>query len=160
MPNRMKVFVYAVIAVVAAAIIAGFVAVGSPQTKRLHDFDNRRVSDMQFLQNEIITYWQVKQKLPQNLASLNDSTRGIVVPKDPQTATDYEYTTKAPLVFTLCAKFLLPSTESGKQATPAPYYMVGPGMADWSHGAGRACFDRTIDTDFNPPIKPAPKNIN
>ncbi len=166
MPPRIKIFVYAVIAVVAATVIAGFFAVGSPQNKRLQNFDDQRIQNLQFLQDQIINYWQIKQVLPANLASLNDATRGVSVPKDPQTGTDYEYIlgkqmgdafTRDPLSFTLCANFSLSSNASAPQpqfAVPAGPY--GTGMANWEHGAGRTCFDRTIDKDFYKPINPAP----
>ena len=154
LPRHIKIFVYAVITVFFATIIAGFFAVGSPQNKRLRNVDDRRVQNLQMLQNEIINYWQVKNTLPQSLSHLNDVTRGVSVPKDPQTSAEYEYSIRGPLAFELCATFSLSTggNTNGKTA-PVP---VGPyygGQANWDHGAGKTCFERTIDEDFYKPIQ-------
>ncbi len=159
MPTRIKIFVYGVIAIVAATVIVGFITVGSPQNKRLQNFDAQRVQDLQNLQGQIIYYWQAKNKLPAQLSDLNDPTRGTIVPTDPQTGAEYEYVPKAGVAeFTLCANFSLPSNASVPRAA-APVGPYGNGTTNWDHSAGRTCFDRTIDKDFYKPINPAPVPI-
>lgn len=146
----MKYFVYAVIIIVAAAVIAGFFIVGSPRQERLRHFDERRVSDLQFIQSEIVNYWQNKGKMPENLSNLKDNIRGIIDPKDPETGAGYVYEIKnaVNLNFVLCATF-------SKAATPM--LVVPYGAENWQHSAGKVCFDRTIDKEIYKFIKEPPR---
>lgn len=147
----MKYFVYVVIAIVAASIVAGFFIVGSPREERLRRFDEQRVQDLQFLQSEILNFWQAKGKLPDSLADIRDDIRGISIPKDPQTNSDYGYTSKGPETFELCAIFIRPSIGSSEMNAPKPAMPRGEpflGGQNWEHGESKMCFERTIDKDF------------
>jgi hypothetical protein len=148
----MKIFNWFIILVVAAAIVAAFFVVGSPQTQRERNFDAQRVGDLQNIQSQIGNYYQAKRTVPNTLNDLNDAFRGVVVPKDPETGKDYEYTKINATSFQLCATFDLAATGngSGKISAPMsiPYY--GP-MQTWDHVAGRVCFNRTIDQAYFPP---------
>src|SRR3989344_4996088 len=126
----MRYFVYTGIAVVLAAIIAGFIVAGSPQQERLRRFDQERLNHLQILQSEIISYWTNKNKLPENLNLLEDSIRGFRVPTDPQNGGEYPYQITGPLSFSICATFNLPSLDFmttdqtraiPKPAAPYPY---------------------------------------
>lgn len=157
----MRYFIYLVIGIVAATVVAGFFAVGSPEEVRLRVFDERRVQDLQMLQGEILNFWTVKEKLPEALTELNDSIRGFVVPKDPQTGSVYEYRVKGPLSFELCADFSRPSEEDRPFAPKMPMPMSTPyfgpyGQENWQHGTGHVCFERTIDPSF---YKPRPVGV-
>ena len=147
----MKYFVYSIIVIVAAAIITGFFIVGSPTTERLFRFDEQRIQDLQSIQWQITDYWQNKQKLPAELADLNDDLRGIKVPTDPESGANYEYYIDSTYTFRLCATFNKPS-RSGPGETyveyPKPYDTSLSGADNWQHEAGTACFKRTIDPDF------------
>lgn len=155
----MKYFIYAIIAVVALAVVAGFFVVGSPKQERLRRFDAERVQDLQNLQSRIVNFWQSKNQLPRELSELNDSLSGFAVPTDPVSGQAYEYLVKGELSFQLCATFDLPSLPSGKagnripepSAYPAPPHIQGE---NWEHGMGRVCFDRTIDKDLYKLDKP------
>ncbi len=142
-------FSLAVIAGVLVAVIAGFFIAGSPQQERLRQSDERRVSDLQYLQNQIVYYWQQKEALPKNLSDLEDPLRGVSVPVDPKTSELYGYEVTGDQEFSLCAIFSLPSLEVN--ITPVRYEYGS--VMSWEHEAGKACFDRTIDEDFFP--KPA-----
>lgn len=153
--DRIKSGIYAVIGVVIIVAIAGFFIVGSPKNERLRELDRVRVSNLQYIQSEIVYYWQNKETLPESLEALNDDLRGVRIPKDPETREPYEYEVTGPLSFTLCAVFSLPSIgeeENGRMIAPPqptlkPYaHEVFPGIS-WEHGAGRVCFTRTIDPD-------------
>ncbi len=155
----MRYFIYAVIGIVAASIIAGFFVVGSPKEERLRRFDEQRIGHMQLMQSEILNYWVNKEKLPVNLLDLEDDIRGVRVPTDPETGANYEYKISGPEMFSLCANFSLPSmgmmqtTEKPMMTRPIPvdfYY----GQQNWEHKAGQVCFERTIDKDFYKPVKP------
>ncbi|MDP2669232.1 MAG: DUF5671 domain-containing protein [bacterium] len=148
-----KIFLYAVSAWVAAAIIGGFLIAGSPKEARLRQFDDIRVQNLQEIQSQIVFYWQQKGVLPANIAALkNNDIGGFVAPKDPELFnTDYEYIVKGDLIFSLCANFTLPSLPNQtSRYTPVPAKPYGiDGVAqNWEHQAGNICFDRTIDPDF------------
>lgn len=125
----------------------GFYVMGSPYTQKLKRFDSNRVSDLQMIQNQIIPYWQTKNKLPATLKDFDDPISGFVFPADPLTKVPYEYIVTGKLSFQLCATFSreTPSgATSGIFSEPAlPYKNVMD--ENWQHSAGRKCFDRTID---------------
>ena len=149
----MKVFIYSIIGIVAVAIIGGFFIVGSPTEARLRAFDTRRVEDFDMIQSQIVyVYWQSKSKLPNTLADLEDPINGFIVPKDPETATEYAYEIKGPLTFSLCATFNRPSLANAMSVARPIAYPAGELSQNWEHGAGNVCFERTIDPDLYPPF--------
>lgn len=139
----------ATIAVI-AMIVAGFVVAGSPLKQRALRFDERRVNDLQLLQSEIINQWVAKEKLPESLEALKDSISGFVAPVDPETEQAYEYRVLGAEKFELCATFTLPSRDEVKGRSIYPYP-----TENWTHGAGRVCFERTIDPElYNKDVGP------
>jgi len=139
----MKFFKYGVISVVSVAVLASFFVVGSPSEQKNRRLDDRRVSDLQYIQSEIVSFWQGKDRLPDELSELEDDLRGVVVPTDPETGEGYVYNILGDESFELCATF---STDSEGRTSEAFYYPYGSG--NWDHGTGRVCFERTIDPDF------------
>jgi hypothetical protein len=138
--------------VVAAALIAGFMVVGSPAKQRLVRFDERKINDLQMIQSQVMYYWQQKGELPKDLASLSASA----APVDPQNGSVYEYVVKSNLSFDLCANFNLASTTLNNNPTPAPVlYGDKPYYANWDHTSGRVCFNRVIDPQLDKgPVAP------
>ena len=155
----MKVFIYAVIAIVAAAIVAGFFFIGSPMEQRLIRFDDQRVQSLQMLQSEILGYYQATRHLPKTLSDIVDPTRGISLPPDPETNAEYGYRVKGLEDFELCADFNRSSPNAyvnGPRPVPAaPYGYVDE---SWTHPAGHYCFDRPFKKEFYPP-NPVPPTI-
>jgi hypothetical protein len=149
-----KLLAWIVSGVVLAAIVAAFFAVGSPAKQRLVRFDERRVADLQNIQSRIITYWQQKATLPNQLADLQDDISGFKVPTDPETGQVYEYDVEADLTFELCANFNLASSGQEKNVpSPAyPEFGLDPYSQNWAHGEGRECFTRTIDPELYKPV--------
>lgn len=127
-------------------------------TQRVRRFDERRVSDLQAIQWEIVNYWQMKAMLPATLDALRNDIRGFVPPVDPETGAAYEYAAEGPLSFSLCATFAMAGGDvaQGRIAQPMPVKGIEGGT--WAHGTGRTCFSRTIDKDLYPPLgaKPVP----
>ena len=149
--KNIKAFVSAVCLVVAVSIIGAFFVVGTPKNARLTLNDQTRVSNLQEIQNSIINCWQKKEKLPSSLADLTDSISGFKAPQDPEIGKPYEYNIKDAngLVFELCATFnKIIADDKTRMLYPQPY----SGVDNWSHGAGRVCFTRTIDKQLYPPI--------
>lgn len=152
----MRYFIYTVITIVIATVIAGFFIVGSPKEERLRRFDQQRVDHLNLIQGEVINYWINKGNLPSALSELEDDIRGIRIPVDPETAVEYTYEVRGSESFSLCATFARPSLESERMTgKPRPVEPFGGiyGGAVWQHGAGYVCFERIIDKDFYRPVK-------
>jgi len=150
--KMMKIFVQAVIAIVAIIIISGFFMVGSPQSERLKRFDEKRISDLQNIQGQTISFWQQKNHLPQNLDELKDSISGYVPPQDPENRTSYEYRVIGDLEFELCANFKTKSINQENSVVAEPIDYAKPYYPDtfnnWQHNEGHICFNRIIDPEL------------
>ena len=150
-----KAFVVGTIVVVLATVVIGFFLIGSPKQRRAARFDERRVSDLQMIQYEIVNYWQQKEKLPETLDDLKDPIRGFIVPLDPVTEAAYDYHHSGDLQFELCAVFATASKQSMTESKYAPTAMLERpyGITEnWQHEAGKKCFERTIDPQLYPPL--------
>jgi uncharacterized membrane protein len=140
--------------IVLVTIVAAFFIVGSPATARLIQYDQQKVSDLQGIQSQIVSYWQNKGSLPATLSALNDSISGYSVPTDLQTKASYEYNIKDAinLSFELCTIFNRPIPKN----VTMPLYPVGIGIGqNWDHSSGRVCFERTIDKQLYPVLNRA-----
>jgi len=141
-----KPFVWCAGVLVLVAVVGAFFIIGSPQTARLMEFDQRKINDLQNIQGQIVNYWQSKEKLPATLSDLEDPISGFKAPVDPQSGAAYEYNVKnaTSLSFELCAVFNKPY----RAQTDLPI----PRLENWNHGEGRVCFQRTIDKQLYPPF--------
>lgn len=154
---KIKRFIYGVSGIVVVTVVAGFFVVGSPQKERLLRFDDRRVSDLQSLQSEVLFFWQSKNRLPEVLAQLEDDIRGIRAPHDPETGAEYGYEVRGPETFALCATFVKENIgASSPSGVPKPVSYDRSFGANWEHPAGYFCFERTIDPELYPPIEKKP----
>ena len=151
-----KYFVWATSALVLIAVVSAFFVVGSPQTARLMQFDQQKISDLQNIQYQVVNYWQKKETLPNSLSDLNDPISSFMVPNDPQTNQPYEYNIKDKnnLSFELCANFNKEGNDQyGQYGEARPLAVPAKGQQDnWQHSAGRGCFERTIDKQLYPPF--------
>ncbi len=135
---------------VLAAIVLGFVVVGSPATQRAVRFDNMRAQHLGDIQWQILNHWQTNEKLPTTLGDLTDNFSGYIVPTDPETKAEYEYHILGPLMFELCATFTQ-SNEGMVDEDSMARYMVEGLDPRFEHAAGRTCFERTVDPVKYPP---------
>lgn len=145
--GSMRKAMFGIIGLVAIAVVGSFFVIGSPFTQRLAKFDQRRASDLRSIQWQIVNYWQRKDRLPVSLDDIRDDIAGFVIPRDPETAEPYEYRFTGPLSFELCATFRLLS-ENGGEESAAFQTPISRESGNWAHGAGKACFPRTIDPDL------------
>ncbi len=146
-----QIFALVVSTFILSAIIAGFFTAGSPFVARMHRFDERRINDLQIIQNEIINYWQQKDKLPSALLDLKNDISGFVPPIDPKTSESYSYKVNTDLFFELCVNFELASDGLNLSRVKMPMaYPYGGGIYEqnWEHDKGEVCFSRTIDPDL------------
>lgn len=133
-----------------ASIIIGFFIVGTPNGQRQRRMDERRMSDLQMVQTQIVDYWTKKETLPTNLESLEDNISGFIIPTDPETEKSYEYNILEPLKFELCADFATSDEDFQPRGKNTMYYdsPYGSFQQNWDHAAGRVCFSRTIDPEL------------
>ena len=154
-PARARMVNWAAGVLVLVTIIAGFFIIGTPQQMRVQKQDAIRLQDLQNIQWQVVNYWQQKEKLPADLAELNDPITNNIIPVDPQTKTAYRYEKTGAMAFKLCATFANAggSLSNGRSIAKIPEPMgVGPAVADnWEHEAGEVCFDRSIDPERYPP---------
>ncbi len=140
-----------------ASIVLGFVVIGSPRAQREYRYDSQKVSELQNIQWQVISYYQMKGVLPEALTDLNDSLKPGLVSNDPQTGEAYVYKKTGALAFELCADFNretrlgIPMSEGGLAARSSVYY--GGQEENWDHEAGEHCFSRAIDPLLYPQIK-------
>ena len=162
--NKMKLLAWAVSFAVLASIVGGFFIMGSPFTLRMKRFDERRVSDLQNIQYQIVNFYQRKGNLPNNLDELKDPIAGFNIPLDPNSAVPYGYEKvsdspigEAGLSFKLCADFSLESdsqVDSKGVTRSAPIFLGDNYLNEnWQHQKGAVCFDRKIDKDLYPILK-------
>lgn len=172
-----KIFslVYTIFAflIVVFSIMYSFSVMGSPAKQRMLRLDDRRVSDLQSIQYQIINFWQQKEKLPNELKELSNGMTGFYLPVDPEfeKGKTYEYKPTGKMSFEICSTFSLEMQKGwqeynrgGISSMPANMetkvdtatsniYPMGGVNESWDHGVGRVCFERTIDKDIYPPFK-------
>jgi hypothetical protein len=141
-------------------IFIGFNVLGSPKTQKLIRYDNQKITDLQNIQWQVISYWQMNGVLPTSLSDITSSDQTtkygtVILPKDPQSQTTYGYQKTDTMNFELCAEFNRENMDKNQQngiITPINY----GGKADiisnnnWNHSAGRQCFSRVIDQNLYP----------
>jgi hypothetical protein len=120
--------------VVAIALGWGFYLAGSPATRRVERFDERRLQDLQTIAREI--QWMVqnpikpgplKEPLPKTLEEASRRARHESLSlRDPETDEPYQYSIKNETTFELCATF------GRKHASDNRVF--------WNHPAGTHCF--------------------
>lgn len=161
-----------------ASICYSFSIMGSPQKQRLLRLDDKRITDLQNIQGQIINFWQQKEKLPKDLAELANPISGYSLPVEPEfeKGKKYEYIKKDKLKFELCAEFslpmpkgwqeyqnyykggVMPMSETDNVSVSSYPYWGGGANESWDHQTGRTCFERTIDKDLYPPYPKVLKN--
>ena len=153
-PARRNRVVIGVVVLALTTVVVGFFIVGTPAQARLYRFDESKVTNLTAIQSQVVSYYQLKKKLPSTLADLNDSISGFSAPTDAQTSQPYEYQATGALSFELCATFNKErrlSAYTNNISYPSSSGIKGGGD-NWQHGPGRVCFDRTIDPQLYPPV--------
>ena len=157
--KEMQLMIVGSVLFIFVSIIGGFIFVGTPTTARQQKLDSERLSDLQNLQSQIVSYWNQTQRLPVSLNELKDPLSGFVLPLDPETNQSYTYTITGDLTFELCSTFAK-ETPAWNISEARPFYMYDqygmPITDDWTHKTGYTCFSRTID----PELHTTPKIVN
>jgi hypothetical protein len=133
---KSRSLIIAAYVIVLAAVVFGFIALGSPSSRRGVQLDIQRVENLRTMQYDVGNYYSLNDELPDSLSDL----RSVHV--DPKTKSSYEYNKLDDEKFELCATF---DTVSDMNET---YYMYGSTVAsgadDFSHDTGRVCFERNV----------------
>ncbi len=132
--NRIRFLLVGATLIVITTLIAGLIAIGPPELQRQHKLDEQRVADLKNISQHLKYYSEQHKQLPADLATL-ERQPGLRIPSDPQSGVAYEYATTKDGGYRLCAAFALES-EHGQKTR---FY---PDTSEWTHGAGRNCFDR------------------
>src|SRR3989344_2420434 len=123
--------------VIIFSVIWGFSVLGSPRTQRLIKYDEQKVNDLMNLNNEIINYYSTNGVLPKTLADMSS----YYLPQiDSQTQEAYEYQKTGDKTYNLCAEFNKPVDDKNQLSKASRY-----GNLSWVHGAGKYCFNQTIN---------------
>lgn len=125
--------------IVLATIVASVVVNGTPSEQREIKLDARRVDDLRNLEAEIQRYVKREGALPASLAALAGKPGVSLAIVDPVTGKPYEFEPIAGRAYRLCAMF---TTDTGQARVNSDYRAGG---AEWAHGAGHRCFDRTVE---------------
>jgi len=133
----------ALIVVVVAVIVSGFMIIGPPSEQRNIRLDEERVQDLSSIQYAVVDYYSENKELPASLDILEDQGRVYEGIKDPETGAVYTYTITGDMTFELCATF---STESDEDSSIRSEYGV-KGGSSWKYTTGENCFERTIDPE-------------
>jgi hypothetical protein len=128
---------------VAVALAWGFYLAGSPSTRRLERFDERRLQDLQTIAREIQRMVEdqnnkgtLKEPLPKTLEEAASRARDERLnPRDPETNEPYPFRVKDATTYELCATFAR-SRDSDVSVF-------------WNHPAGRHCFTIKV---LDPPL--------
>lgn len=142
-------------AFVLAAIVTGVALIGAPSDARARRNDQVRVGDLQSMQYSVTSFWELKQRLPEDQGELVDPANPMPLPTDPQTGAAYRYEKRGTYDFALCAVF--EADYSAEDAQKYSFASYDDGISwdgkpvTWQHGEGENCFSRTIDPERYPP---------
>lgn len=134
--------------IILASIIWGFSVLGSPKTQRLIKYDNQKIMDLQEIQWQVISYWQMNGFLPASLEQIiSNKEYFVTVPTDPQFEKSYRYEKKGEMTFELCAEFNEENTRDQNRYGGQVSYPKGSVIQNenWNHGKGEQCFTRIVD---------------
>lgn len=116
-----------VTAVVLAAVVAGFLVLGTPGDARKETLDRKRVEDLSNLSSAL----SGATALPASIEEVRRRAYWKSFGKDPETGEPYGYRRIASDRFELCATFSTAVTESDLESY----------RKEWAHPAGPACFE-------------------
>lgn len=134
--------------VVAVLVVAGCIAyaltlTGSPGSQRDMRLDDRRVSDLSNIAENIDRYWELNGELPGSFDDMPGPTYYVTSVRDPDTGAPYEYRVLEAPHYELCAVFSTDTDDSPQRIRPF-------GERAWDHREGRHCFELEAVTPAEP----------
>lgn len=155
-PERKRAVGIGIAVLAILTIAAGFFIIGTPAQAMASREDEQKISDLQTIQSDVVSYWQQNGKLPTSLDQIGQPLTGGTIPVDEQTGEPYTYSVVSKLAFQLCATFNAPTAPyaiTEDEITP-PVAASGTSAVtySWYHDAGKQCFLRTINPEEYPRI--------
>jgi hypothetical protein len=131
-----------------ASIVWGFTVLGSPRTQQLLKYDQQKVSDLQNLNNQIMSFYSNKGALPKTIEEMANGNYYVNQNIDSQTQKPYEYVKTTDTTYNLCAEFNKASDDKNARISDIYSY---PYNSVWNHPSGRYCFQESVDANKYPP---------
>lgn len=123
---------------VAATVVVAIVVMDSPDAQRQARLDERRVQDLQRLDEAIQAHVRRHDALPAGLEVVTQRPGVNHTVSDPLDGTPYVYEPTGPRTFRLCARFATDTARLHARTRPLGGY-------DWAHPAGDHCFEREVE---------------
>lgn len=131
--------------VVLVSLIYGFTAIDTPTAVREQKLDQTQLFDLQNTQYQIEDYIVRTNRLPETLSDLE--ANGITLPTAPEGRDAYSYE-KTAQGFTLCATFSKASEPGDFSSSMfVDETALIKNNSNWTHGAGRYCFERVVNLE-------------
>jgi hypothetical protein len=145
---------------IVAAIVAGFVVLGSPRTQRLVKYDQTKISDLQNIASQVRYFYDTNKVLPQTLTEIaQGNAYGVGTYTDVQTSKPYVYKIINATTFEVCAVFNKDfKYNSGITSINEPVTKSDEqGVVEvWgAYKAGESCFRQIVGPSTVPPSVPA-----
>jgi len=145
--NVITLYFYTVVAVALIIFVSGIFFVESPQEARERHIDAEAINRLSVLENVIQQYYSEENKLPENLAVLDELSMSFT--KDdlvnPLTKNQFDYNVLSDKKYELCTDFLRASLKD--DLVDRYTYLA----SNWEHEAGYDCIERKV---FDNPEKP------
>lgn len=122
---------------VAATVAAAIAVMGGPGAQRAMRLDERRVHDLDNIEDEVRGYWSRHQRLPADLSVLAKQPGVALTTTDPASAQAYGYRGGEAGRYRLCARF---ATDTGADANKLDGGLPWS-SSRWRHPAGEFCYD-------------------
>ncbi len=142
-----KSIIYGVVMaiIVAASVMVGLSKIDAPNEVRDARLDRQQIMDLQNIQYQIEAYYMLNNTLPEQLNDLEKpGVLNLPTPDSARGPYTYERTQSG---FNLCATFAEASSQSEMEWRPFPDEKFVKNSNDWTHGAGRYCFERVLVND-------------
>ena len=145
-----KVSVIVTSILVIAAIVVGFMVIGSPRTQRLMKYDQAKVSDLQNLASQVRSFYEISKVLPTSLEQMSQSNSyGGYSFLDTQTQKPYTYKIVSDGIFEVCAEFNLDGTVPAAKSNEYAYNERYIDFNVWAtYTKGEYCFKQIIPTNL------------
>ena len=123
-----------VVMTLVGCVVYALTLTGSPDSQRDARLDERRVSDLSNIADNVDLYWEINEELPGEFEDMPGPTYFVDSVHDPETGLRYEYGILEAPSYELCAVF---STDT----TGRVHGDRGFSERSWDHQEGRNCYE-------------------
>lgn len=150
--KQVRIFTLVISVTILAAIVGGFVTMGSPKTERLRQFDRARIERLQTLVNTATYYYQRNQRLARTIDELQAEAGYPVDFTNPDTNEPLVYRVSTGTSFEVCGVFATERPAIRDVGINRP--LSGKyDVYNQPYQQGEQCFTFTINPADFPPLK-------